>query len=504
VLKVAILAEKYASDYTWYVDVILNLIRIAGDYVSEEVWYRVIQIVINREDVQGYAAKTVFEALQAPACHENMVKVAGYILGEFGNLIAGDQRSSPLIQFQLLHSKYHLCSASTRALLLTTYVKFINLFPEIKGDIQTILKNHSNIRSADAELQQRTVEYLQLTSIASTDVLATVLEEMPPFPERESSILASLKKKKPGMTGGVATTGKEYKGTMNNNTLNDITSPVINTNASADLLGLNSSPPTAVTSNASLLVEVFGDSAISSNNTSALNNNIGSSGITLNNSGVVISNEEGLKKLVSKHNGVLFENDLLQIGVKAEYRQNLGRISLFYGNKTNSQFLLFFPSISCTEQLQKCVSLQAKPVEPIIEAGAQVQQQINVECINDFSDLPTLLVEFSYNGPQRFPLKLPLTLNKFLEQTVMNSETFFGRWKNLNNPSQEAQKIFKAKHGMDAEVTKSKLLGFGFELLENVDPNPENFVCAGIVHSKAVQVGVLLRLEPNMPAQALE
>lgn len=37
VLKIAILAEKYASDYSWYVDVILNLIRIAGDYVSEEV-----------------------------------------------------------------------------------------------------------------------------------------------------------------------------------------------------------------------------------------------------------------------------------------------------------------------------------------------------------------------------------------------------------------------------------------------------------------------------------
>lgn len=64
VLKVAILAEKYAQDYTWYVDVILNLIRVAGDYVSEEVWYRVIQIVVNRQDVQGYAAKMVFEALQ--------------------------------------------------------------------------------------------------------------------------------------------------------------------------------------------------------------------------------------------------------------------------------------------------------------------------------------------------------------------------------------------------------------------------------------------------------
>jgi len=61
VLKIAILAEKYAEDYTWYVDTILNLIRLAGDYVSEEVWYRIIQIVINRQDVQGYAAKTCFE-----------------------------------------------------------------------------------------------------------------------------------------------------------------------------------------------------------------------------------------------------------------------------------------------------------------------------------------------------------------------------------------------------------------------------------------------------------
>ena len=61
VLKIAILAEKFAEDYTWYVDTILNLIRLAGDYVSEEVWYRIIQIVINRQDVQGYAAKTCFE-----------------------------------------------------------------------------------------------------------------------------------------------------------------------------------------------------------------------------------------------------------------------------------------------------------------------------------------------------------------------------------------------------------------------------------------------------------
>jgi len=43
------------------------------------------------------------QALQAPACHENMVKVGGYILGEFGNLIAGDPRSGCGLAFCFLH-----------------------------------------------------------------------------------------------------------------------------------------------------------------------------------------------------------------------------------------------------------------------------------------------------------------------------------------------------------------------------------------------------------------
>ena len=51
-------------------------------------------------------------------------------------------------------------------------------------------------RSADAELQQRASEYLALSKIPSLDVLATVLEEMPPFPEKESSGLLNLLKKR--------------------------------------------------------------------------------------------------------------------------------------------------------------------------------------------------------------------------------------------------------------------------------------------------------------------
>ena len=155
-------------------------------------------MVINRDDVQGYAAKVCFEALQLPAAHENMIKIGGYILGEFGNLIAGDPRSSPAIQLNLLHSRFHLCSQTTRGLLLTTYIKFVNLFPEIKDDILKILETDAIAKSNDIELQQRALEYRQLAKVTSKDVLATVLEEMPPFKTKEeSNILSKLRKTKP-------------------------------------------------------------------------------------------------------------------------------------------------------------------------------------------------------------------------------------------------------------------------------------------------------------------
>lgn len=77
VLKIAILTEKFATEYSWYVDTILQLISSAGDHVGEEVWFRVCQIVTNNEDVQEYAAKKVFEHLKSTSCHENLIKVGG-------------------------------------------------------------------------------------------------------------------------------------------------------------------------------------------------------------------------------------------------------------------------------------------------------------------------------------------------------------------------------------------------------------------------------------------
>lgn len=66
---------------------------------------------------------------------------------------------------------------------------------------------------------------------------------------------------------------------------------------------------------------------------------------------------------------------------------------------------------------------------------------------------------------------------------------------------QKSQKIFRSSQPMDPASTRTKLLGFGMQLLDGIDPNPDNYVCAGIIHTKTQQIGCLLRLEPNKQAQ---
>ncbi|RUS85531.1 hypothetical protein EGW08_006739 [Elysia chlorotica] len=468
VLKVAILAEKYAVDYTWYVDVILNLIRIAGDYVSEEVWYRVIQIVINRDDVQGYAAKTVFEALQAPACHENMVKVGGYILGEFGNLIAGDPRSSPLVQFQLLHSKYHLCSPNTRGLLLSTYIKFINLFPEIKASIQEILGSDNNLRNPDVELQQRCIEYLQLSTVASPDVLVG-LHNITLLLFRS---LAKLKKKKPTATAeGGEEKEKEPRTIPQAQVNNAEPSAPVPLQVSVGLpIGRSTARNRRLSVNLKMICSLMPP--------------LPSFFFFF----FLMKFEAYLffyltiifliSRFFCKQNGVLFENDLLQIGIKAEYRQNLARVGVFFGNKTTFQFTNFTSNLVLPDSIKSGMYKNR---------GCILCKCFKIWCQS--------------GQMQKLNLKLPVIISKFLEPAEMNSEAFFTRWKALSQPDQECQKIFKAQFPQDTEQVKQKVLGFGLSILQGIDPNPDNFVSSAILHTRNQQVGCLVRLEPNKQMQ---
>ncbi|KAI5285579.1 hypothetical protein KEM54_000460, partial [Ascosphaera aggregata] len=170
VLKIAILTEKYATDAQWYIDVSLKLLSLAGDHVSDEVWQRVVQIVTNNEPLQAYTASQILTYVKCE-CHDSLVKIGGYVLGEFGHLIADNPGCSPIEQCMALQARMTYCSDNTRALLLSSFIKFVNLFPEIKPQLLHIFRLYS--RSADSELQQRACEYLKLATMPTDDLLRT-------------------------------------------------------------------------------------------------------------------------------------------------------------------------------------------------------------------------------------------------------------------------------------------------------------------------------------------
>lgn len=97
VLKVAILAERFAVNLSWYIDVIIKLIEYAGDYTSEDLWFRVAQMVTGfasdnetteqDENLKKYAALRIVDIMKKPILHETLIKIGAYILSEFGYLI---------------------------------------------------------------------------------------------------------------------------------------------------------------------------------------------------------------------------------------------------------------------------------------------------------------------------------------------------------------------------------------------------------------------------------
>lgn len=88
------------------------------------------------------------------------------------------------------------------------------------------------------------------------------MEEMPAFPERESSILAVLKKKKPGrVPENEIRESKSPAPNANHHAEPPSVTAAVSAvnNTSADLLGLSTPPSSQPTSNTGVLLDVLGD-----------------------------------------------------------------------------------------------------------------------------------------------------------------------------------------------------------------------------------------------------
>lgn len=500
VLKIAILTEKYATDVQWYVDISLRLIAMAGDHVSDEVWQRVTQIVTNNEELQVYAAQNALQYLKSDHCHETLVKIGAYILGEFGHLIADQPRCSPIEQFMALQSKVAPCSSSTRSMILSCFVKFVNLFPEIKPQLINQFEIYSH--TLDSEMQQRACEYRALATMPTDDLLRTVCDEMPPFPERQSALLSRLHQK-------------------HANTSDRRTWVVGGKDANADNAELGMAKPGIKRSFSAGVAQAGGaNGAAHSNGASDL------AGLDMNAPGPTEPKmlktpnlasaahlspgwEKGFKKLMLRADGVLYEDGQLQIGIRSEYRGQMACIIAYFGNKTPAPVTSFTTTLDLDESEKGKLTWDTKTLpDSTIEPGSQAQQVIMFEAKSVFEKSPTVRVSYLAGALQSLTLKLPIAIHKFMDPADLSAEDFFKRWKQIGAGSREAQEIFGLAPGPDKtrRITEDFVLrtvkGFRLRVLDMVDPNPKNVVGASVLHtSGGGKFGCLMRLEPNYDSQ---
>lgn len=103
--------------------------------------------------------------------------------------------------------------------------------------------------------------------------------------------------------------------------------------------------------------------------------------------------------MIYKSQGVLYENSLIQIGYRSEYQGNLGRVQLFYGNKSSVAITAFTSKVVFTEICLATggspLNLDLRPAPITIEAEKQVPQILNIECLVDFAEIPVLNINYS-------------------------------------------------------------------------------------------------------------
>ena len=501
VLKIAILTEKYATDIQWYVDISLRLIAMAGDHVSDEVWQRVIQIVTNNEELQVYAAQNILEYVKAEQCHETLVKIGGYLLGEFGHLIADTKGCSPIEQFMALSSKLAGCSSSTRAILLSTYIKFVNLFPEIKPQLLHVFRAYSH--TLDSELQQRAFEYQSLALLPTDDLLRTVCDEMPPFPERTSALLSRLHSKHAG-TSDKRTWVIGGKAANSDNKEIHLTQSVPNGH------GVKRSFTPAANG-------AMTESKITTNGNSKSNGVHGLEGLDMHTptdptpksvnlaSAAHLSPgwEQGYRSLLLEDQGVLYEDAQIQIGVRSEYRGPVGCLILYFLNRSSSATLgSFTTTIDNPEPTKLKVDSKNIP-DPNVAPQAQVQQTIMFSPLSVFDRPPTIRISYLAGALQAVTLQLPVVLHKFMDPADLSADDFFKRWRQIGGKPREAQEVFglvsdgRTERRMDRSFTNETAEKFRWKILRGVDPNEKNIVGASVLHVAGGKLGALIRLEPN-------
>jgi len=212
---------------------------------------------------------------------------------------------------------------------------------------------------------------------------------------------------------------------------------------------------------------------------------------------------EFLKKLSVVNEGILFEDETIQIGFRSKYQQGKGFFVLYYGNKNQVPILNLVSNVIGSSA---GLNVQAQSIPPQIDPGAQIQQAFQLNCVAPYDDLFGLQVSYLIGSQSNkaLTLQLPTFSHKFYEPTTLQGPDFFSNWKVYSGAGLDSQVVLKA-FSVDLNYIRNLLsAGFQMGVLQGVDPNPNNIVAsANFISVGGAPQLVLVRLEISQGANMI-
>ena len=215
-------------------------------------------------------------------------------------------------------------------------------------------------------------------------------------------------------------------------------------------------------------------------------------------------------QLCVTNDGVLFEDEIIQIGIKAKF-SGLGEgvLGVYYGNKTSG--ILQNLQTKFSQQTDNSLHLTTSPLPNQLGPKSQICQRVSVQLSSAFLEAPKFTVSFLRpdNTPRTLAVRLPVTINKFMQGRDLSGTEFFGNWRQqlflLNESSGVANVVMNL-----AQIARACTLGGALTLHHQIDETPDNLVLVGQFPSDSVdgircvtipEALVLVRIEVGTGAQ---
>jgi len=154
-----------------------------------------------------------------------------------------------------------------------------------------------------------------------------------------------------------------------------------------------------------------------------------------------------------------------------------GVLGIYFGNKTSGSLQSITTKYESTSNF---LHLTTSPVPFVLGPKSQVCQRVSVQLSGAFIDSPKLTVSFLLpdNTPRNIPLRLPVTIGKFMQERKVSIDEFFSNWRMQIAMLNESSAVVNVSMNL-AQIARASCLGGALALHHQIDDVPDNLVLVG-------------------------